>query len=192
MHKLSTSFILGYHGCDRKIADRVLQGEQFVPSTNEYDWLGHGIYFWEANPKRGFEFARELARRPRGASQVANPAVVGAIIDLGLCLDLTTAAGLAQVQIAYEAVSTVGAASSSGKMPENDGLKKNLDCAVVNMARELNLRIGISIDSVKAAFIEGKQIYPNATFYEKTHIQICVCNPECIKGVFRVPESSLS
>ena len=39
-------------------------------------------------------------------------------------------------------------------------------------------------DSVRAAFFEGLPIYPGASFYEKTHIQICIINPECIKGFF--------
>jgi hypothetical protein len=49
MHELSSSFVLGYHGCDKKVGERVLAGERLKPSENEYDWLGHGIYFWEAN-----------------------------------------------------------------------------------------------------------------------------------------------
>lgn len=31
---------------------------------------------------------------------------------------------------------------------------------------------------------EGHSLYPNAGFAEKDHIQICVCNPNCIKGYF--------
>lgn len=33
-------------------------------------------------------------------------------------------------------------------------------------------------------FCEGQELYPNAGFREKNHIQICVCNPNCIKGYF--------
>ncbi|HVU94580.1 MAG TPA: hypothetical protein VHE34_05115 [Puia sp.] len=39
-------------------------------------------------------------------------------------------------------------------------------------------------DSVSGVFIEGKPLYPTAGFYDKSHIQICVCNPNCIKGFF--------
>ena len=49
-----------------------------------------------------------------------------------------------------------------------------------------------TIDSVKGIFIEGNPIYANSGFHEKTHIQICVCNPEQIKGVFRVHQRFLS
>lgn len=65
MHRLSTSFVLGYHGCDRKVGERLLAGEDFRPSENEYDWLGPGVYFWESNPDRALEFAQEAAARKR-------------------------------------------------------------------------------------------------------------------------------
>lgn len=176
------------------MADRVLDGEPMVPSANDYDWLGHGIYFWEANPKRGLEYAQELAVRKRGASKVVTPAVVGAIIDMGCCLDLTTASGLEQVRLAYYALKAVADRSSSGSIPKNnaDGLRRNLDCAVINMLHEINRQDGLpAIDTVKGAFIEGAPIYPDASFHEKTHIQICVCNTDCIKGIFRVAEGAL-
>lgn len=43
---------------------------------------------------------------------------------------------------------------------------------------------GRAYDSVRGVFWEGKPLYPNAGFAEKNHIQICVCNPNCIKGYF--------
>jgi len=92
LHRLSSSFILGYHGCDLEVGERLLKGAAFKPSDNDYDWLGPGIYFWEANPRRALEFATETANR-RGAG-TSKPFVIGAIIDLGLCLDLTTSSGL--------------------------------------------------------------------------------------------------
>lgn len=194
MHRLSASFVLAYHGCDRDVAERVLDGERFTPSTNDYDWLGHGIYFWEANPRRGIEYAGELAARKRGASRVTTPAVVGAIIDMGLCLDLTTASGLEQVRLAYQALAAVADRSSSGRIPKNnrDGLRRNLDCAVINMLHQINSANGSpAVDTVRGAFIEGEPIYPAASFHEKTHIQICVRNPDCIKGIFRVSAGAL-
>ena len=41
-----------------------------------------------------------------------------------------------------------------------------------------------SFDSVRGVFFEGEEIYPNASFRVKDHIQICVRNPNCIKGFF--------
>jgi hypothetical protein len=72
--------VFGFHGTDPAFAERLIRGEVAVadwsPSANEYDWLGHGIYFWE--------FAPDRARAWAGKG-----GVVGAIIALGTCLDLT-------------------------------------------------------------------------------------------------------
>jgi len=83
LHRLSSNFILGYHGCDSDVGERLLRGIPFKPSDNEYDWLGPGVYFWEANPQRGFEFAKEAAQR-RG-SRISKPFVIGAVIEFFAC-----------------------------------------------------------------------------------------------------------
>jgi hypothetical protein len=75
--------IVGYHGCGQDFADDILTGttpiEAWQKSQNTYDWLGHGIYFWEHSPSRAIRWASE---------QFETPAVVGAIIQLGACFDL--------------------------------------------------------------------------------------------------------
>jgi hypothetical protein len=195
LHRLSSAVILGYHGCDRTVAERLLRGEPFIPSANEYDWLGHGIYFWEANPKRGLDFAQQLKERPRGSSKVQHPAVVGAVIDLGLCLDLTTTAGIEHIKSSHTAlVEIVARADPPRKLPENssDGLRRKLDCAVVNLLHDIVRQSGEApFDTVKGIFVEGEPIYVGSGFHERTHIQVCVRNPEAIKGVFRIPKPDI-
>ena len=188
MHRLSTAFILGYHGCDRAVGERLLAGEPFEPSDNDYDWLGPGVYFWEANPLRGVEFAGEVSRRleKRGFE----PFVVGAVIDLGLCLDLTTSSSVKWMQVAYANLADVAQAFRL-ELPENgaDQLRRNLDCAVVrNLHSIVDEHQLPPIDTVRGVFSEGPPAYPGAGFPEKTHIQIAVRNLRCIKGVFRVPD----
>jgi hypothetical protein len=78
LHGLSATFVLGYHGCDKRAAQALLDGRaQFTASQNEWDWLGSGIYFCEANPLRGLEFAEQ--QRARG--KLDEPFVVGAVLD---------------------------------------------------------------------------------------------------------------
>jgi hypothetical protein len=176
LHNLSATFVLGYHGCDRRVGSALLDGTaQFTASQNEWDWLGSGIYFWEANPLRGVEFARE--QKSRG--KLGEPFVVGAVLDLGFCLDLTSSTGVAAVKAAYEVF--VEATSKAGEpMPRNRGGPDAL-------LRELDF------DSVKGVFLsEGGPIYEGSGFFNKTHIQICIRDPSCIKGVFRVPEDHLT
>ena len=191
MHRLTSSFILGYHGCDRRVGERLLAGKAFKPSNDDYDWLGPGIYFWEANPVRGLEFAEEASKRK--TSNISKPFVVGAVIELALCLDLTTSSALDWVRIAYESLVDVTRVAGLD-LPSNskDELRRNLDCAVVRRLHTiLETQKLPAIDTVKGVFTEGEPVYRGAGFREKTHIQIAVRNPRCIKGVFRVPQDQL-
>lgn len=194
MHSLSTSFVLGYHGCDREAGERLLGNEAFEPSTNDYDWLGSGIYFWEANPDRALDWAWECAKRKkRTDGSDLDPFVVGAVIDPGFCLDLISSNGIQAIENAYDAFEAVLNASNSS-MPQNLGgddlFLRNLDCAVINYFHNARKNIGEpAFDTVRGVFTEGERIYPNSGFRRKTHIQICVVEPKMIKGVFRVPES---
>lgn len=189
MHTLATSFVLGYHGCGASVAKKLVAGADFKKSTNDYDWLGPGIYFWESNPVRGMQFAEELRSTKRGRKRIRKPAVVGAAIDLGLCLDLTTAAGIAQLKIAYGELLLISK-KAGFELPRNnsDGLRRNLDCAVIEMFHHIRNESGEApVDTVRGIFVEGERVFPTSGFFEKTHVQICVCNPDMIKGVFRVP-----
>ncbi len=195
MHRLTTTFVLAYHGCDKAVADRLVAGARFRTSANPYDWLGVGIYFWEANPRRGLEFAREIMRREGSKSKIKEPAVVGAVIDLRLCLDLSTSAGAQEVRQAYGSFSAaVHAAGQS--MPQNRGgsdlLLRDLDRAVIEHLHVARKQAGLpEIDTVRGFYFEGERLYPDAGFFEKTRVQICVRKPDCIHGIFRVPTSDL-
>ena len=103
MHNLTASFVLGYHGCDREAGEKLLQNEQFRPSENSYDWLGSGIYFWEANPDRALDWAIQRTANKKSKDVIqTEPFVVGAVIDLGFCLDLISANGSRASEEAYE------------------------------------------------------------------------------------------
>ncbi|HEY0308555.1 MAG TPA: hypothetical protein VGB94_10370 [Acidobacteriaceae bacterium] len=194
MHRLSSSFILAYHGCKKTVAEKLLAGDPFTPSDNDYDWLGPGIYFWEANPKRALEWAKEMRNRKRDFE--GEPCVVGAVIDMGYCLDLISSNGITAVKAAHRNLEEFVRQTSS-PMPENTGgddrLQRRLDCAVIKRLHTIRDKAGRDpFDTIRGVFIEGNEIYPGAGFREKTHIQICVCNQEVIKAVFRVPDKDLS
>ena len=186
----STSFILGYHGCPLNIAQRVVAGRDVLyASHNDYDWLGDGIYFWEHNANRAYEFGIESTIRKRPSSrQAPRIAVVGAVIDLGYCLNLLDSRYIQMVRGAYDELVQFSLESHS-LLPRNTGgddlLKRNLDCAVLRMLHQMRTEKGKPpFQSVRAAFIEGERLYENAGFSTKNHIQICVCDPKCIKGYF--------
>jgi hypothetical protein len=189
MHDLASCFVLGYHGCSWQVARRLLlRQDVFRRSENDYDWLGHGIYFWLENPKRACEWAkRQIASRDQGG----RPAVVGAVIDLGNCLDLTTEAGIEAIQAGYEALRAIHARQGL-PLPENasagpndqDRLIRRLDCAVINMTCKLLESEGMPVDTVKGMFTEGGPAYEGGGIMRHTHTQIAVRNPACIRGIF--------
>lgn len=87
-------------------------------------------------------------------------------------------------------------ASSAGiygqEMPKNktvkgskDKLLRELDCAVIENLHAMQRQIQLKpFASVRGVFVEGEELYPGAGFHDKNHIQICIRNPNCIKGFF--------
>lgn len=191
-YEILPSLLLGFHGTDEDTAERVLSGKaDLKPSTNSYDWLGHGIYFWEYSPKRAWEFAEQAASDPRiTKGKVARPAVIGAVIDPGFCLNLLEASALMQLKQAYNSLTILE------NPPENvggiDRLQRHLDCAVIEMLHSIretaDPQTGVTLSqyqTVRGAFWEGDELYPNAGFREKNHVQLVVRDVTCIKGYFR-------
>jgi hypothetical protein len=188
----AANFVLGYHGCDRALGEKLVRRDESFTTTDEpYHWLGAGVYFWEADPVRAFEWAKK--KQARGACH--DPFVVGAVIDLGNCLDLQVRENLALMQDAYEAFAAERAALSLA-LPVNKTAKNDqsetkvlrfLDCAVIESLHQASEKRGIKFDSVRGAFSEGEGIYPGSGILQLTHSQIAVRNLACIKGVFIAP-----
>ncbi|MBO5065309.1 MAG: hypothetical protein J6A49_07020 [Clostridia bacterium] len=184
MYKKLPNLILGFHGCNREVYNKVInEGEPLKASLNSYDWLGNGIYFWEQNYQRAFEWA--FNRYGKDA------AVIGAAIDLGNCLNLTDSAGASVLREGYELLK-FRCEASSVELPKNrksaktkDVLLRDLDCAVIQQIHDYNTINNLpKFDSVRGIFTEGDPVYEGSEFLEKTHVQICICNPNCIKGYF--------
>lgn len=178
--------IIGFHSCDREVGLRVLNGQDDLrASENAWDWLGSGIYFWEQNPGRALEYAVECASRKQfNKVPIKTPFVLGAHIELGNCLNLMEQESLSIVKESYKGLEATIKASGQ-EMPRNKGNNKALDCAVIQYIHQSNRSQGKpAYDTVRCAFYEGSAVYPGSTFTERLHIQVCVVNPECIKGFF--------
>ncbi len=66
-----------------------------------------------------------------------------------------------------------------------DLLLKRLDCAVIMALHEMLEEAGLPpADSLRGLYYEGDRLYDESSFYEKSHVQTCIRNPDCIKGVF--------
>jgi len=186
--------LIGYHGCDRKIAEGVLSGKKTLkPSQNDYDWLGPGTYFWVDSAERGLNWAKEQAAR--GLARITDPYVIGAFIHPGLCLNLTDY-GVTSELLDAHATLLQTLEQTGTPLPQNtlerEGvyLKRALDCAVIKTLHKLRMEAGDEpYDTVYGVFEEGPALYPNAGFRKKTHVQIAVIEPACILGYFRARNS---
>jgi len=178
--------ITGFHSCDREVGLRILNGEdQLIASDNTWDWLGPGVYFWEQNPGRALEYAIEVAtKKQKNKKLIKTPFVIGAIIELGHCLNLLEPNSINIVKDAHNSLEKLSALSGD-PMPVNKGANRQLDCAVIKSVHESNRRQGFKVyDTIRCAFLEGKEIYPGSNFTDRLHIEICVINTELIKGYF--------
>jgi hypothetical protein len=183
---VSRSLVLGYHGCDLAIAREIVSGnKEQLRSANDYDWLGSGFYFWEDSLARALRWAQDEAKRKAG--KVKTPAVLGAIIDLGNCLNLVDAEHLNLVKAAHKAYLDF-CKISGGKPLQNKGRDlraRYLDKAVFETLHKLRHQEKKQpFDTVRAFFVEGEPLYENAGLHSLDHIQICVRNPGKIVGYF--------
>ena len=137
MYSRRSNLVLGFHGLDESIGRRIIAGEdELLPSQNDYDWLGHGIYFWENSLARAQKWAEQQSTRKE--TSVKKPFAIGATIDLGNCLDLLDQYWLDYVGDAYTFMVEELKAEDK-EIPKNtawtstdiDFKKRELDCAVI-------------------------------------------------------------
>ncbi len=175
-----------FYSCDKKLAMDVLTGKKDLKkSTNLWDWLGNGVYFWEQNPSRAWEYASENSKGDQfNKTKIETPFVLGAIVELGICLNLIDQDGIQIVEEAYKGLEkTISEANLI--MPVNKGDNRKLDCSVIQFihaSREIASES--PFDAIRSPFPEGQAVYPGSNFTKRQHIQICVQNLDMIKGFF--------
>ncbi len=188
--------VVGYHGCDAAVAEKVLAGGADLGfSRNAYDWLGKGVYFWEHGPRRAYEWAIELAGL--GGTKVRDPSVLGARIDLGICLDLLDTANTRLLGSWYARFRRF-MRQNGIPMPQNrdaarsrrgDKVLRFRDCAVIDYTLNRVLQTErIAYQTVRGVFLEGGPAFPGSEIALKSHIQIAVRDRKCVLEFFR-PDS---
>src|ERR1700722_12457026 len=129
--------VIGFHGCDREVGLKLLNGEEDVlPSLNDWDWLGPGSYFWESDASRSLAYATEIAQgKQKNRKPAKTPFVPGAIINLGNCLNLVELESLEILMEAYKKMSKM-MADNNLSLPVNTKENRALDCAVIKFVHE--------------------------------------------------------
>lgn len=183
--------VFAFHGCDRRVRDAVLLGKQkLLASLNTYDWLGTGIYFWEHGPSRALEWAIQQSKRK--GTGVKEPAVLGAVIQLGNCFDLLDVQFTQFLSSAADKL-IIELAEQGLTLPHNqnfgssdfDWLRRDWDCLVLNsVIPRIEASLKIRFHSVRSVFQEGSAAFDGAGIKMKSHIQIAVRHPQAILGYF--------
>jgi hypothetical protein len=201
MYDVKPNLIIGFHGCEASVRDSLLRSPNVIRiSQKPFDWLGHGLYFWENNYDRALQWAQE--KKARGT--IKEPAVIGAALYLGYCCDFLDRRYISLLTTYFNNMSE--RYKKSGKeLPQNrdvahdlhkDKIMRHLDCATIefmhtdifDQARMDIQHKGYSgykiFDTVRGVFTEGGPAFQGAGLFAKSHIQICVRNPNCIQGFF--------
>ena len=183
--------VLGYHGCDKSVADRVLMGDDTLKkSEKSYDWLGSGIYFWEHGPERAFDWATEQAKR----GKIKTPFVLGAVIHLGNCFDMmdihstrVLAEAFPRFKLTYSEIGEALPVNTPIGKGDPDLLLRRLDCSMINwLTEEFDADPQFpQYDSVRGVFQEADPAFEGSSIRKKSHIQLAIRNPACIIGYFR-------
>jgi hypothetical protein len=201
MYNTRSNLILGFHGCDESVKHALLNRPYKIhKSEKPYDWLGHGVYFWENNYERVIKWAKDKAKR----GEIEKPAVIGAVLSLDYCFDLLDSRFIEMIQNYYDVM--VMCYQAIGKeLPKNkdasfdmykDKILRELDCSVIEfMHQKILEQIEVdksekgfsdypSFDSARGVFTEGGEAFTGSGIQMKSHIQICIRNMNCIKGFF--------
>jgi len=165
--------ITGYHGTSSRFVEAILS-EGFRSSRNEYDWLGDGVYFFQDAPDRAQEWAQCLY----GEDAV----VMMAEVNLKDCMDLLDIRWSSFLAEAYDQF--LGhARQAEMSLPRQTSGAHRLDRAVINYAVGVLRRQRIMIRSVRAAFSEGRPVFPNSAIYDRSHVQIAIRDVSVIHSV---------
>lgn len=189
MYQRLPSWVLGFHGTDEETVNTILNNKavDVQISRNPYDWLGDGAYFWENDPVRALAFAKERMKWKGIVDK--KPAVIGAVIDLGFCMNLFDQEALIELSVAYKDLEA-DSVLDGFEMPVNKGktqdlLYRYLDRRVFEQVHALRAIGGAEeYQTVRAPFMEGDFLYTNTLFRQKNHIQIAVRDLSCIRGYF--------
>lgn len=189
------TLIVAYHGCDATVRDDLVSGKlgTLEFSKNSYDWLGDGIYFFESDAGRAARFASASANNPEkkySARPIVTPAVVGALLRVSWCLDMTTQEGLSIYKETHSELTQLGITlpvNQQADINDKEVILRNLDRFVINAAAAKAEEDGRPYEMVRGAFPQGGPIVASSAFRNDSHIQLALRNSSCVLGWFLCP-----
>jgi hypothetical protein len=190
--------VYGYHGTTAEAAFDMCR-MVFKCQYKDHHWVGQGLYFFQDAPSRAWKWAEQEVKDVRQGH--SEPAVVRAIIDLDLwlCIDLLDTNWFLSLKKAYlrhlEKYSQIPPKQTSikdllEKTGRVTGGPHRLDCDVIDAVIQELEEENVTIQAVRAAFIEGEELIATSHLYDLAHVQIAVREKyiSIIKECVRVPK----
>lgn len=183
-----------FHGTTLQVAKEIVSRRHFLITKKNYHWLGPGAYFFQDAPFRAWAWAVELCTK----YPAEKPAVVVVDVQMKQCLDLLDIVHWPLIEESYREYTRIyGPKAKTQERPvisRHDGKKfplfsnkeldrksgaNFLDNDVIKLAiMKYEQKTGKTVNLVRAAFIEGRELYESSFFYSHYHIQVAVINNE--------------
>ncbi|MEG0921998.1 MAG: hypothetical protein RSD57_12425 [Comamonas sp.] len=208
--------VLAFHGCDISTRDALIRGDLHTldHSTNPYDWLGTGIYFFLSDHERALKLAKFVSENPSRMltkRPIISPAVIGCVLDIDRWLDLTSEAGrrnfVAAARSLHSAAETAAkVADRELALPKNrpafdgdtDIIYRAYDCAVCNMihairkgecekamlAGDTKKMLGTLPYQATVSAFNQGNPIDGSAICDGSHTQVAVHDDSCIRGWF--------
>lgn len=174
--------VVGFHGTTVAAAERLVDGGDFVKSNKLYEWLGTGVYFWEYAPKQAWWWTKDLRKNSK-------PAVIGAMIRLGNCLDLLDPENVKWLTGVHDDMMQTWRGMKGVRIPRNVRDKRSLDCAILNWVYSESDSEPLPIETSRGVYVptdKKKRAWQGSWIYGEAHIQICVRKPQNILALWHV------
>lgn len=128
------------------------------------------------------------------ARPIGTPAVVGSVLRVQHCLDMTTQVGINEFSMAYPGL-LAGLAEVGSPIPENlpagdedtDIILRKLDNAVFTFMHDVRANSVPRLppfQAVRGAFHQGGEVAPKSGFHKATHVQIALRDNSCVEAWF--------
>ena len=176
--------VYGYHATSSSVARDILRTGRFLLSRNAYDWLGAGVYFWEAAPTRALDWARQPSAQARLGPDIA---VIGARIRLERGIDFHDTTWHAPLRAMYE---MLRARYEAGERPlprQTAGGEHGWDHDAINyLVYRIYRRASVRVGFVRASFREpfDEPIFGESALYRGAHVQIAVRDVSLIEDAW--------
>jgi hypothetical protein len=61
-----------------------------------------------------------------------------------------------------------------------------LDCAFLNYSVNFLSKLGQTVESIRASFVEGERLFPDSAIFDLAHVQVVIRNPTLIQTLYLV------